>query len=187
VSQEKGYDIKLVASAKKMNDGKVAAFVLPQFVAKTDYLSSVKNEFNGVVIESGFADQQLFLGKGAGSFPTATAVLGDISALRYDYKYEYKKLYDHVPSVLTNDFYLRVYVSFNHLSQVKLQSFACIEEWHGGTERSYLVGIIRFDELYQNRWWKSDGVSLIVRPDGVLENVDFNSIKTTKLEFPLVQ
>ena len=95
VAKEKNQQIKLVAQAKKLQNGKVAAFVLPQFVKHDDHLAFVKNEYNGVVIESGFADKQFFYGKGAGSFPTASAVLSDISALRYQYKYEYKKLYHH--------------------------------------------------------------------------------------------
>src|SRR5258705_9511457 len=95
VAKEKNYEIKLIAEAKKLKNGKVAAFVLPQFVKKEDHLAFVKNEYNGVVIESGFADKQFFYGKGAGSFPTASAVLSDISALRYQYRYEYKKLYHH--------------------------------------------------------------------------------------------
>ncbi len=86
VAKEKNLQIKLVAQAKKLNNGKVAAFVLPQFVNHDDHLAFVKNEYNGVVIESGFADKQFFYGKGAGSFPTASAVLSDISALRYQYK-----------------------------------------------------------------------------------------------------
>ena len=89
-AEKKDCVIKLVASAKKLKNGKVAAFVLPQFVKKEDQLAFVKNEYNGVVIESSFADKQFFYGKGAGSLPTASAVLSDISALRYDYKYEYK-------------------------------------------------------------------------------------------------
>src|SRR3984885_11813142 len=79
VAREKHYDIKLVAQAKKLANGKVAAFVLPQFIRQDDHLAFVKNEFNGVVIESGFADKQFFYGKGAGSFPTASAVLSDLS------------------------------------------------------------------------------------------------------------
>ncbi len=94
--REKHYEIKLVAQAKKLLNGKIAAFVLPQFVKHDDHFSFVKNEYNGVVIESSFADKQFFYGKGAGSFPTASAVLSDISALRYDYRYEYKKLYHHI-------------------------------------------------------------------------------------------
>ncbi len=107
VAREKNMDIKLVAQAKKLSNGKVAAFVLPQFVKHDDQLAFVKNEYNGVVIESGFADKQFFYGKGAGSFPTASAVLSDLSALRYDYRYEYKKLYHHTPNELTNDFYIK--------------------------------------------------------------------------------
>ncbi|MBM3440275.1 MAG: homoserine dehydrogenase, partial [Bacteroidetes bacterium] len=108
VALEKQAQIKLVASAQKLKNGKVAAFVLPQFVQSSDPLAFVKNEYNGVVIESGIADKQFFYGKGAGSFPTASAVLSDVSALRYSYRYEYRKWLHHIPHVLTNDFYLRV-------------------------------------------------------------------------------
>ena len=84
VAKEKKYTIKLVASAKKLTNGKLAVFVLPQFVAPEDDLYYVQNEFNGVTTESSFADNHFFKGKGAGAFPTASAVLSDISALRYN-------------------------------------------------------------------------------------------------------
>src|SRR6185436_12050181 len=125
VAREKNYEIKLVAQAKKLNNGKVAAFVLPQFIKHDDHLSFVKNEYNGVVIESGFADKQFFYGKGAGSFPTASAVLSDISALRYNYRYEYKKLYHHTVHELSNDFYVKTYVSFDDWKFVPRERF----EW----------------------------------------------------------
>ena len=85
VAQARNQSIKLVGQAKKLQNRKVASFLLPQFVDQGDHLYFVKNEYNGVVIESGFADKQFFYGKGAGSFPTASAVLSDISALRYGY------------------------------------------------------------------------------------------------------
>jgi len=47
VAREKRYDIKLVAQAKKLGNGKVAAFVLPQFIPQDDHLAFVKNEFTG--------------------------------------------------------------------------------------------------------------------------------------------
>ncbi|MEO6819584.1 MAG: homoserine dehydrogenase, partial [Ginsengibacter sp.] len=74
IAEKKDSVIKLVAHAKKLKNGKVAAFVLPQFVKKDDMLAFIKNEYNGVIIESAFADKQFFYGKGAGSFPTASAV-----------------------------------------------------------------------------------------------------------------
>ena len=182
VAREKNYEIKLVAQAKKLNNGKVAAFVLPQFIKHDDHLSFVKNEYNGVVIESGFADKQFFYGKGAGSFPTASAVLSDISALRYQYHYEYKKLYHHKPHQLSSDVYLRVYVSFDDLKHVPRENFEWIEEWHAGEQRKYLVGVLSFEELKNNDWWRKHNVSLILLPEPVIEDIEIKKLKKKSLE-----
>lgn len=182
VAREKLYDIKLVAQAKKLKDGKVAAFVLPQFIKTDDPLSFVKNEYNGVVIESGFSDKQFFYGKGAGSFPTASALLSDISALRYNYHYEYKKLYHHTPHELSNDYYVKVYVSFSDWKNIPHENFEWIEEWHAGEDRKYLTGVIHIKELIQNAWWKENTTSLILTPDPVIENLDIVHLKKRSLE-----
>src|SRR5918993_4275996 len=89
-ARENNYTIKLIARAFKDN-GKVYGFVAPQFIENTNPLASVRNEFNAVQVKGAFAETQLFIGKGAGSYPTGSAVLSDISALAYDYAYEYKK------------------------------------------------------------------------------------------------
>lgn len=182
VAREKNQQIKLVAQAKKLQNGKVAAFVLPQFVNHDDHLAFVKNEYNGVVIESGFADKQFFYGKGAGSFPTASAVLSDIAALRYDYRYEYKKLYHHQPHELSNDLYLRTYVSFDDWSYVPRDDFEWIEEWHAGEERKYFVGVIAFDKLLNSSWWKENNTSLILAADPVIESIELRNVKKKSLE-----
>jgi homoserine dehydrogenase len=182
VAKEKQYDIKLVAQAKKLLTGKVAAFVLPQFVKHDDHLSFVKNEYNGVVIESSFADKQFFYGKGAGSFPTASAVLSDISALRYNYKYEYKKLYHHTIHELSDDFYIKTYVSFDDWKFIPRERFEWIEEWHAEAERKYLVGVLHFTELRENNWWKENNTSLILSPEPVIEYVEIRRLKKKSLE-----
>jgi homoserine dehydrogenase len=182
IGKAKNQQIKLVAQAQKLKTGKVAAFVLPQFVNNNDHLAFVKNEYNGVVIESGFADKQFFYGKGAGSFPTASAVLSDIAALRYGYKYEYKKLYHHKPNELSNDIYLKVYISFDDIAVVPRDRFEWIEEWHAQEERKYLVGVISFAELKKNTWWKENNTSLILTPDPVVEDIETRKIKKKSLE-----
>jgi len=182
VAKEKNYEIKLVAEAKKLKNGKVTAFVLPQFVKKDDHLAFVKNEYNGVVIESGFADKQFFYGKGAGSFPTASAVLSDIAALRYQYKYEYKKLYHHPPHKLSNDVFLRVYVSFDDWDNIPRERFEWIEEWHAQEERKYLIGVIAFNELKNNTWWKENNTSLILTPEPIIEDIEIRKLKKKSLE-----
>ncbi len=182
VANARKQTIKLVAQAQKLKNGKVAAFVLPQFVSNDDHLAFVKNEYNGVVIESGFADKQFFYGKGAGSFPTASAVLSDISALRYQYKYEYKKLYHHTPHQLSNEIFLRVYVSFDDLNLVPKDRFEWIEEWHAQEERKYLVGVIAFAELLNNNWWKENNTSLILAAEPVIEETTTRALKKKSLE-----
>lgn len=182
VGQEKNYQVRLVAQAKKLQNGKVAAFVLPQFVPHDDHLAFVKNEFNGVVIESGFADKQFFYGKGAGSFPTASAVLSDIAALRYEYRYEYKKLYHHKPLELTNELYLRVYVSFEDWNYIPREQFEWIEEWHANEARKYLVGVVNFNVLKDTSWWKENGTSLVLLPEAIIEDIEIRKLKKKSLE-----
>lgn len=182
VGKEKNYEIRLVAQAKKLQNGKVAAFVLPQFVTHDDHLSFVKNEYNGAVIESSFADKQFFYGKGAGSFPTASAVLSDISALRYEYRYEYKKLYHHIPNELSNDYYLKVYISFDDFKYIPKEKFEWIEEWHSEAERKYLIGVIGVGHLQSSNWWKENNNSLILTPLPVIEDVEIRKLKKKSLE-----
>ncbi|MBN8586100.1 MAG: homoserine dehydrogenase [Ignavibacteria bacterium] len=83
--------IKLVAGIAKDNGG-YRAYVLPRFISRDRPLSNINYEFNGIEVEGVYSDKQLFVGKGAGSHPTGSAVLSDISAITYDYKYGYKKL-----------------------------------------------------------------------------------------------
>ena len=164
-AKEKDFAIKLVAHARKLEDGSVGAFVLPQFLKSDSRLFHVRNEYNGVVIESALADQQFFNGKGAGGFPTASAVISDLSALRYNYRYEYKKLYYSQPQQLTDDFALHVYFSFNVDNELPVDFFNDIEEWASNGERSFVIGTISFSKLKNTAWWKENGNSLIALPN----------------------
>lgn len=182
VAKEKKYSIKLVANAKKLSNGKLAAFVLPQFITAKDDLYHVENEFNALTTESTFADKHFFKGKGAGAFPTASAVLSDISALRYNYKYEYKKIYHQTDTQLNNDFYLKVFISTDDISKINKGDLEWIEEWHNGFSHSWLIAVVHADKLFTSDWWKQDGVSLILCPEPIIENIDYKKISRRSLE-----
>jgi homoserine dehydrogenase len=182
IAKEKTHSIKLVANAKKLENGKLAAFVLPQFVTKEDNLYHVKNEFNALTTESTFADEHFFKGKGAGAFPTASAVLSDISALGYNYKYEYKKIYHQTDTELSNDYYLRVFISTDNFSKIDKDNFEWIEEWHNDFKHNWLIAVIHAEKLFSSDWWKQDGVSLILCPDSIIESVEYKKISKRSLE-----
>lgn len=167
VAAAQGAQIKLVARAMKQENGEVAAFVLPQFVKPPHLLHTVRNEYNGVVLTSALADEQFFYGKGAGGFPTASAILADLSALRYNYKYEYKKLLLQKPSVLSPEVKLNVYVSFQDWQMLPVDAFEEIHEYYSGKSFHYRKGIVSMKKLLVSNWWSQPGVSLILLEEGI--------------------
>lgn len=142
-AKEKGYKIKLVAYAEKTNNGKIKAFVLPKFIKNTDKLYLVDDVFNGIKTKSYFSDSQFFMGKGAGAYPTASAVLSDISALTYDYRYEYKKHNTMDIVAQDQDIKLNIYLRHDKKESDKLKTyFIEVNEFYLNHENGFLVGII---------------------------------------------
>ena len=78
VSSELGYVLKLIASAKLDPDKTVEVRVNPALLPRGNQLSFVRNEFNAVMIESEYLGSSMYYGRGAGSMPTASAVVADI-------------------------------------------------------------------------------------------------------------
>lgn len=77
---EKGRVIRLVASAW-LDSGAVRLEVRPREVEQRHPLGEVRDENNGVLIRCEAAGELFFAGKGAGSLPTAGAVLADVIEL----------------------------------------------------------------------------------------------------------
>lgn len=149
-AKEKGLKIKLVAQAFKTADNKIAAFVLPKFVDATNKLYQVDDVFNGVITKTCFADTQFFVGKGAGAYPTASAVISDISALSYNYRYEYKKLQQQTGLVLDNDVVLNVLLRHQKENALLLSTyFESIDESYLNNTSGYISGNISLKNLQQ--------------------------------------
>lgn len=176
--------IKLVAGISKSacgaeGEGQFRAYVLPRFVSREDPLSNINNEFNGIEVEGVYSDKQFFAGKGAGSHPTGSAVLSDISAITYNYKYGYKKLkkreshfleeagsnphgkgteyveidfsQDH--RLLESDFDIRLYIRYNDRSELDLLDIRRVEEEHSSTINNsrYIIAQVGFSSLFNLR------------------------------------
>lgn len=139
-AKEKGLRLRLVSVAKRV-DKKIVAFAAPAFVKEASFSYDVNNEFNAVEIEGLFSDNQIFKGKGAGSYPTASAVLSDVSALQFDYQYEYKKMYSNVHS-LASDFVLKVFISSKNQEALSQIDFIKIDEEFNSSKYSYKVGLV---------------------------------------------
>jgi homoserine dehydrogenase len=158
---EKGYRLKLFSRAERSGNN-VFGFVAPHFTQENHPSFNVNNEFNSVVVEALFSDKQLFVGKGAGSHPTASAVLSDISALSFDYRYEYKKEQSGREFTFSSDFEVKVYIGSADAEQINLFEFEQVDEIYQSAAYNYKTGWIKFDKL---------------------KHLDFNSMKHIFLAF----
>jgi homoserine dehydrogenase len=154
-AREKGYRIKMIGTGYKSGD-KFRVYALPHFVKKTDELYNVIYEYNGVEVEGAFSCKQTFVGKGAGSHPTGSAVLSDISALTYNYRYAYKKLrkqaagFGRLPNgeLLNNDFDIKVYIRFKDREELKGLEILSVEEEYRSSKTNYIIATVKFRSLF---------------------------------------
>ncbi|MFZ9392885.1 MAG: homoserine dehydrogenase [Ilumatobacteraceae bacterium] len=77
VARRLGYVVKLLGIAERQGDS-VAVRVHPAMVPLTHPLASVRDSYNAVFVEGDAVGSLMFYGRGAGGFPTASAVLGDV-------------------------------------------------------------------------------------------------------------
>lgn len=121
-ANELGYVIKLLAVAKDYGDKGVNVRVHPVFLPASHPLASVKGVFNAIFLRGNAIGDAMFYGQGAGSLPTASAVVADIIS-------EARNIVSHVPSIIGCTCY-------NH------RNFCPLEE----TESSYYVRLHVDDE-----------------------------------------
>ncbi len=141
-ARSRGSVLKLVARCFRDND-KVAAYCLPRFVPE------------------GHRYEQVFVGKGAGDKPTGCAVLSDISALRYQYRYEYRKFSQNGTFFDTKGTELKVYVRHEYEGQVAESDFSEITERYISGKARYWIGRIPLEKLQAAAWLHEPGVNVI--------------------------
>lgn len=76
-ARDLGYVIKLIALAQE-DEGALDIRVHPTMININHPLASVKDNYNAVFVEGDAVGELMFFGQGAGSLPTASAVVGDI-------------------------------------------------------------------------------------------------------------
>lgn len=165
----RGARVKLLARCEKTENGKYKAFVLPHFISRAEPLGTVNYEFNGIEVEGVYSDKQFFTGKGAGSHPTGSAVLSDISAITYDYRYGYKKLKKRGDlhgsvnkhddnKLVDNDFAIRVYIRYTDKAPLALLDIDSVEEEYKSPAGSYIIAECRFGSLFNFRRNNHNGI-----------------------------
>ena len=168
-AKEKGFSIKLIGHSK-VEDGQLEAYVAPQFITTSEPITSIAFENNAVEINADFSQRQVLQGKGAGSIPTASAVLSDVTSLLKNYAYPYSKANQNfTESESTNDA-----ISFNDEKLIKvyisaydredLQLFKFRTDIVCGTQKQlqYKIGKISIQDLKEQFESRSEEVFIAV-------------------------
>jgi len=75
-----GGAVKLIGSMRRVGED-VALFVCPRIVPDTCQLSHIDDVYNGISVTTPLLSDVLYYGRGAGRFPTASAVMADVCAV----------------------------------------------------------------------------------------------------------
>lgn len=94
-AHKEGKRIKLLARLTKTGEG-LKASVTPEVIGPDNPLFYVEDENNMVLLKGAYGGVQQLSGKGAGAFPTGTAVVADIRAVLSGRKYAYTKYQERI-------------------------------------------------------------------------------------------
>jgi homoserine dehydrogenase len=70
--------VKLIGQVRMRENGKLQIIVCPMFLCRDSQLATVDDVFNGILVKGDSTGDVVFYGKGAGKFPTASAVVADV-------------------------------------------------------------------------------------------------------------
>lgn len=104
--KDRGRSLRFVVEITFLDKDNVTLNVLPIAITDKNPLIHVEYETNGVLVEDAFNGPITFLGKGAGRYPTASAVMQDLVRIQKGIAYPYERLrsYQPIKSVLKGKF-----------------------------------------------------------------------------------
>lgn len=155
------FTIKLCVHASRQ--GKLLqGWVAPQFVPATHHLSNIRHEYNAVYMNGSYAGRQLLVGKGAGSLPTALAVLSDLSSLLSGYRYGQRKRNQNGELSFSGDPVVKAWVRFHGDQLPDIQYFEKVDCGYANRFIQCFIGEVRLHHLAR---MAGEGASVVLLPE----------------------
>lgn len=163
---QRGYRLKLLSSVY-LNNGRLTAFVAPQFVREGDLNYTVDGSLNAVAVKGKFTGEQNLVGLGAGPHPTASAVLSDINALRNDYSYPYDQEHKNKNIQIDNESEIPVYIRSSRTEELSSIPFNEVNEEFKNSDIHSKTGSISLHELRKIDFNDRPDLFLAILPENV--------------------
>tara|TARA_B100000508_G_scaffold48272_1_gene37486 strand:- start:30725 stop:31963 length:1239 start_codon:yes stop_codon:yes gene_type:complete len=171
--KEKNFRLKLISNVIR-DKNQLIPVVAPHFVKEDHPTYNVNDSFNAVAVKGLFSDQQTLVGRGAGAFPTASAVLSDISALQFDYKYEYRKEIVASSLSITDNYNINVYIGSTSAQELAAVRFEKTSEEYHGNDYHYKTGFVSLSTLKDINFNDRESLFLAVLPENNKGTLDKN-------------
>lgn len=167
-ANELGYAIKLLAFGKRHPNGALSFKVHPTMIPKTHPLAGVHNEFNALFLNGDSVGESMLMGRGAGSLPTASAVVSDVVDFAFcahcGLKRQVETIQDN-PELMPieeteTQFYIRLFVpdTFGILERIagifgqnKISISKILQQDVVGTEAELVIVTHQVKEAHMNR------------------------------------
>ena len=166
-AKERGMKIKLLPQCTHSDPHRLAMYVMPALVGADSPFYQVEDEYNGVQLQANFSGHQFFRGRGAGAFPTGSALLSDLGALQGGYRYAYRKHRLNGHTSLDASRLLNVYVRMPgrlHSASLPFEQVTHESLLEDGSRR--MLGSISLGALHrQSRQMLREGIFAMQLPD----------------------
>ena len=141
-----GGSMKLIGRAKPVGSG-VSACVRPMVVDHSNQLFSVSDVFNGIIVNGDATGDVMFYGKGAGKFPTASAVLSDVIDCAREKQSPRNIFWEDTAEFSEDDGKYEFLLRVDDADAKKLVSLGTINRVTAGNAVGYIVGPFTDSEL----------------------------------------
>lgn len=156
-----GYNIKLIGLIEDTGDGLVAT-VCPRLVPVSNPLASVNDVNNAILVTCDALGDALFIGKGAGKFPTASAVVGDIVDA---VKHQNADICSLTWQPSNDNSFIK------HYKQDKVRVYVRIQAQNADDLKNYITNLFGFVDFIPRKYRSSDELAFIT-PDIVETEID---------------
>jgi len=156
-AERMGKRIKLIANFRISSKGLLQAYVLPVMIEKDDILSKISGSTNAITISEKYAEDITLIGKGAGSFPTASAIVSDLKRVQNN-----TQLF--TPPPISNKLELESIgsINFRHTLRFEVRDHPGIFGHYGKIFERYSINIYALEQLPQYHKIGKEGEEIVI-------------------------
>ena len=151
-----GREIKLIANLRLFEQG-IQVYVLPLMIKKDEMLAKISGSNNAVTLSGKFSEDITLIGKGAGSLPTASAIVSDLNkVLRHPEPFP--------PPPITSELVLESMgnIRFRHTLRFEVRDHPGIFGQIGSIFERHSINIYALEQLPQYHRIGKEGEEIVI-------------------------